>query len=125
MFGVVFAAVVAVSAVSFQADGTTPAGTFSCSLLAADKYDGADGELTASILGDITLDGRGGYNQGTSSGAVAWIENGLHFTSGQMSGTVAAVRQDVKGRRFLHIDSTVMNAPAGDPKFGDHICIEK
>ena len=55
----------------------------------------------------------------------AWIENGLHFTSGQMSGTVAAVRQDVKGHRFLHIDSTVMNAPAGDPKFGDHICIEK
>ena len=125
MFGVMWAAVIAVSAVSFEADGTTPAGTFSCNLLAADKYDGADGELTPSILGDVTLDGRGGYTQGIGAGTVAWAENSLQFTTGNMSGTVAAVRQDMKGHRYLHIDSTVMNAPAGDPKFGDHVCLEK
>ncbi|MBI1212517.1 MAG: hypothetical protein GC190_13720 [Alphaproteobacteria bacterium] len=126
MFAVTWAAaVIAVSAVSFEADGTTPAGTFSCNLLAAEKYDGGDGELTGSILGDITLDGKGGYTQGASSGTVAWADNALHFTSGAMSGTVAAVRQDGQGHRYLHIDSTVMNPPEGDPKFGDHLCMEK
>ena len=94
MFGVMWAAVIAVSAVSFEADGTTPAG-------------------------------RGGYTQGIGAGTVAWAENSLQFTTGNMSGTVAAVRQDMKGHRYLHIDSTVMNAPAGDPKFGDHVCLEK
>src|SRR5689334_10649379 len=126
MFGVVWAAaMIAVSAVSFQADGTTPAGTFSCNLLAADKYDGADGELTLSMLGDVTLDGKGGYSQGVAAGTVAWADNALRFTSGAMSGTVAAVRQDMKGHRYLHIDSTMMNEPTGQPKFGDHICLEK
>lgn len=126
MFGLAMAAVLAVSAGVFQADGTTPAGTFSCNTLAADSYTGADGELTPSVLGDVTLDGNGGYTQGASSGQVAMKSaNGLHFTSGGMGGTVAVMRQDGHGHRYLHIDSVLMNAPAGDPKFGDNICIEK
>src|SRR6185503_15945219 len=68
MFGIAMAFVLAVSAGVFEADGTTPSGTFSCSTLAADKYDGADGELMPSNLGDVTLDGRGGYTQGIGSG---------------------------------------------------------
>jgi hypothetical protein len=124
MFGVVWAAAMIAATVG-AFDGTTPAGTFSCNLLAADKYDGADGELTPSILGELTLDGRGGYSQGVAVGTVAWADNALRFTTGDMSGTVAAVRQDLKGHRYLHIDSTVMNPPTGEPKFGDHICLEK
>src|ERR1043165_7609146 len=107
MFGLAMAAVIAVSAAAtFEPDGTTPAGTFMCSLLGADKYTGADGELMPSMLGDVTLDGRGGYTQTMGGGTVAWSDNALHFTTGEMSGTVAAVRQNAKGQRYLLIDST-------------------
>jgi len=101
-------------------------GTYSCSILAAEKYDGGDGELMSSVIGDITLDGNGGYAQSEGAGQVVLKDDGaLHFTSGGLSGTVAVVAQDTKGQQFLHIDSTVMNAPAGAPKFGDHICLKK
>ena len=125
MFAFVGAALLLNASATFVADGTTPAGTFACSVLSADSYDGSADNLIASSLGEITLDGSGGYAHGAGAGTVAWKHNGLHFTSGEMSGTVALVRQDHKGHRYLHIDGTVMNEPAGDPKFGDNICIEK
>ena len=126
MFGIAVAAVLAVSAGVFEATGTTPAGTFACSTLAADTYDGVEDGLMPSSIGEVTLDGSGGYTQALGSGQVAMKPgDALHFTTGEMSGTVARIRQDVHGHRYLHIDSTVMNAPVGEPKFGDHICTEK
>ena len=130
MFGVVWAAAVVLAgagaAASLGGEGFVPAGTFSCSILAAEKYDGGDGELMSSVIGDITLDGNGGYTQIEGSGLVVLKPDGaLHFTSGGLSGTVAVIAQDSKGQQFLHIDSTVMNVPAGAPKFGDHICLKK
>ena len=126
MFAAVWVALVLNASASFVADGTTPAGTFSCSVLSADSYDGSSSDnLIASALGEITLDGSGGYTQGADAGTVAWKRNGLHFTTGGLSGTVALVRQDRKGHRYLHIDGTVMNEPAGAPKFGDNVCVEK
>ena len=125
MFGIAMAAVLAVSAGVFEADGTTPAGTFACSLLTSDTFDGKEDGLMPSGLGDVTLDGSGGYTQALGGGQVAWKDNALHFTTGEMSGTVAKVRQGPSGHRYLHIDSTVMNAPAGEPKLGDNVCLEK
>jgi hypothetical protein len=126
MLAVIWAALaVNAATASLSAEGTTPAGTFACGLLSAESYDGSPDSLIPSVFGEVTLDGIGGYAQATGGGMVAWKRNGLHFTSGEMSGTVAQMRQDAKGRRFLHIDSTVMNEPAGDPKFGDHICVEE
>ena len=125
MLVAVWAAMALTAAASFSSDGPIPIGTFSCSVLSADSYDGTGDNLIASGLGEVTLDGVGGYTQGTGVGNVAWKHNGLHFTTGEMSGTVALVRQDKKGHRYLHIDGTVMNEPTGEPKFGDHICLEK
>ena len=126
MFGLAMAAVLAISAGVFEATGTTPTGTFACNTLAAETYTGADGELMPSNLGEVTLDGAGGYTQGSGSGQVAMkSSDALHFTTGELSGTVARIKQDGHGHRYLHIDSTVMNAPAGEPKFGDNICTEK
>ena len=125
MFAVVWAAMIVTAAGAFSSDGPIPIGTFSCNLLSADSYDGTSDNLGASGLGEITLDGLGGYAQGAATGNVVWKHNGLHFTTGAMSGTIALVRQDRKGQRYLHIDGTVMNEPTGEPKFGDNICIEK
>jgi hypothetical protein len=125
MLVAVWAAMALTAAASFSSDGPIPIGTFSCSMLSADSYDGTPDNLIASAFGEVTLDGLGGYAQGVTTGNVVWKHNGLHFTTGAMSGTVALVRQDKKGRRYLHIDGAVMNEPTGEPKFGDNICIEK
>ena len=109
----------------FVADGTTPAGTFACQLLVGDKFDGTTENLVSSSLGEITLDGNGGYAQSLGPGVVVWKNGALHFNGGEMNGAVAALRKDRKGHRYLHIGGSVMNAPEGDPKFGDHVCLEK
>jgi hypothetical protein len=128
MFGFVLAAgsALVISASSaFIPEGTTPAGTFACSLVSSDSFDGNTDGMIVSSLGEFTLDGNGGYTHGAGVGNVAWKNGGMHFTSGDMSGTVAVVRRDKKGRRYLHIDGTLMTEPAGEPKFGDQVCVEK
>ncbi len=123
-FGIAASAVLIVTAsAAFIPEGTTPSGTFACSLVSGEGFDGkTDGMIS---LDEITLDGTGTYSHGTGSGMVAWKNNAMHFTSGDMSGTIAVVRHALNGARYLHIDSTEMNEPAGEPKFGDHVCVEK
>ena len=104
---------------------TTPVGTFACGMLVGDTFDGTSGNLVPSSLGELTLDGNGGYAQSLGSGVVVWKNGALHFNGGEMNGAVAALRKDGKGHRYLHIAGSVMNAPEGDPKFGDHVCLEK
>ena len=126
MFGIAWAAsVIIASSATFIPEGTTPAGTFACSLVSSSSFDGDVDSMIASNLGEFTLDGTGAYTHGAEAGAVAWKNGAIHFTSGDMSGMVAVVRHDARGHRYLHIDSTVMDAPVGEPKFGDHVCMEK
>jgi hypothetical protein len=126
MFGIVWAAsLIVASSATFIPEGTTPAGTFVCSLVSGSGFDGNVDDMMSSNLGEFTLDGNGAYTHGGDAGGVAWKNGAIHFTSGDMGGTVAVVRHDPRGRRYLHVDGTVMDAPAGEPKFGDHVCIEK
>jgi hypothetical protein len=125
MFGIAWAAsVMIVSSATFIPEGTTPAGTFACSLVSG-RFEGDVEGMIASNLGEFTLDGMGAYTHGADAGTASWKNGAIHFTSGDMSGMVAVVRHGAKGHRYLHIDSTGMDAPAGEPKFGDHVCMEK
>ena len=64
MLGLIWAmgaALLLTASAGFMAEGATPMGTFACRLLSAEQFDGNTDNLIPSSIGEITLDGSGGY----------------------------------------------------------------
>jgi hypothetical protein len=110
-----------------SADYGMPSGTFTCTLLMAQRLTGTSAdEFVPSILGTTTLDGRGGYVRREGGVGSVAVEGGhLKFTSGEMAGIVAVWKRDPRGRSYLHIDGEVSTPPSGDPKPADFVCYQQ
>jgi hypothetical protein len=118
---------VAYSVSTARADYSMPSGAFLCRVLFQDQLTGASSdEFRPSVLGTITLDGRGGYvrREGGSGSVVA--ENGvIRFTSGAMQDIVAVWKRDPIGRSYLHIGGEPSVAPPSNPQPADFVCYQQ
>jgi hypothetical protein len=100
-----------------------PSGSFTCQRLMAEKFDAAStNDFIPSVLGTFTLDGAGGYVHPEGSGKVVLEKGLLRFTEGTMKGIVAAQHTDAKGRAYLLIDKSIVEAPQAAPHYLDAVC---
>lgn len=106
------------------AAGAAPAATYHCTILMSEKLDG-DAQFMPSVMGDFTLDGKGGYSHVQGDGKVVLDKGWLRFTSGAMMGTVGVLRKDAKGREYLHVDKSINGRPESAPRAFDLVCYGK
>lgn len=100
--------------------------TFSCQRLMVESLAGAGpDDFLPSVVGDVTLDGRGGYGHVQGGGKVALDKGLTRFTSGPLMGTVGMLRKDAKGRTYFHIDKSVTDPPRDLPRALDLVCYKK
>lgn len=104
--------------------GAAPAPAYHCTILLSEKLDG-EAQFMPSVMGDFTLDGKGGYSHVQGDGKVALDKGLLRFTSGAMMGTVGVLRKDAAGREYLHVDKSINGRPESAPRAFDLVCYGK
>ena len=117
-------AALAVSASPVFADGML-AGSFSCQrLMVADYAKASPTDFMPSVLGNFTLDGKGGYVHPTGKGTVTLSREFYRFMDGPMKGVIAVARKDVKGKVYLHVDKEIIEMPKAKPGELDVLCFK-
>jgi len=117
-------AALAVSISPVFADGML-AGSFSCQrLMVADYAKAGPDDFMPSVLGNFTLDGKGGYVHPTGKGTVALAKDFYRFMEGPMKGVIAVARKDAKGKVYLHVDKEIIEMPKAQPRELDVLCIK-
>jgi len=119
----VIAALLAAAAVSAAMPAAMPSGSFACQRLMTDTFErAAADDYVPSVLGTLTLDGKGGYSHVQGNGKVVREKAYLRFAAGPAKGVAAAMRIDAKGRVYLLIDRSIVGYPQASPHRLDAVC---